>query len=186
MNEITAIREGIEAAFVKVYEEFHVKTFRFFLKRVRVHETAKELTQQTFIKLWRSRHTLSESFTLDTQIFTIAGSILIDQLRKQSAREKLHAVLKKERSNERNQQVPSSANDLERSDYLSVMVEKMPPVRKKVILLKTMHGYSNKEIAQKLSISVKTVESHVTKAIRHIRTLSTLLLIILPMLMLTR
>jgi RNA polymerase sigma factor (sigma-70 family) len=179
MNEITAIREGIDAAFVKVYEGFHVKTFRFFLKRVRSSETAKELTQQTFIKLWSSRHTLQDSYSIDTQLFTIAGCVLIDHLRKQAALNKLHAVLGEERAGERIQPSPSSAAALERSDYLSVVVSKLPPVRKKVILLKTMHGFSNKEIAQELSISVKTVESHVTKAIRHIKSHSLLLLTLL-------
>ncbi len=182
MNEITAIKEGIEAAFEKVYHAFHVKTFRFFLKRVHIHEMAKELTQQTFIKLWRSRHTLSESFTLDTQIFTIAGTILIDHLRKQSTRNRLHIVLKEEQGKEKNQQAPSSANAMEAADYLSVVVAELPAVRKKVILLKTKHGFSNKEIASELSISVKTVESHVTKAIRQIRSLSGFLLILLTLL----
>ena len=180
MNEITAIREGIDAAFVKVYEAFHIKTFRFFLKRVRTHETAKELTQQTFIKLWSSRHTLQETFSLDTQIFTIAGTILIDHLRKQAGFHKLQAVLKEDMRNGKNQQTPSPAFALERSDYLSVVVANLPPVRKKVILLKTMRGFSNKEIARELSISVKTVESHVSKAIRHIKSLSLLLLALLP------
>jgi RNA polymerase sigma-70 factor (ECF subfamily) len=178
MNEITAIKEGIEAAFDKAYECFYLKTFRFFLKRVRSHETAKELTQQTFIKLWSSRHTLLESFSLDTQLFTIAGTILIDHFRKQSTRKKLHAVLREDRDNEGVRQFSSYSVALEKSDYLSVVVQKLPPVRRKVILLKTMHGFSNKEIARELSISVKTVESHVTKAIRHIRSISVLLLIL--------
>ncbi|MDP4128799.1 MAG: sigma-70 family RNA polymerase sigma factor [Bacteroidota bacterium] len=179
MNEITAIREGIDAAFVKAYEGFHIKTFRFFLKRVRTHEMAKELTQQTFIKLWSSRHTLVDAYSLDTQLFTIAGSILIDHLRKQAVLNKLHAILNEDRIQEISQQSPSPAIALEKSDYLSVVVSKLPPVRKKVILLKTMHGFSNKEIARELSISVKTVESHVTKALRQIKSLSLFLFTLL-------
>jgi RNA polymerase sigma-70 factor (ECF subfamily) len=172
MNEITAIKEGIEPAFEKVYHEFHVKTFRFFLRRVALHETAKELTQQTFIKLWRSRHTLSESFTLDTQVFTIAGTVLIDHLRKQSSRNRLHVILKEGLGNEDSQHAPSSAHAMETADYFSAAVSVLPPVRKRVMLLKTKHGFSNKEIANELSISVKAVEGHVTKAIRQIRSLS--------------
>ena len=180
MDEITAIKEGIEAAFERAYNEYHVKTFRFFLKRVRMHETAKELTQQTFIKLWRSRHTLSESFSLDTQIFTIAGTILIDHLRKRASQNRLHVILEERLANENCQQMPFTSVALEKSDSLAAMVAELPPVRKKVILLKTQYGFSNKEIANELSISVKTVESHVSKAIRQIRSLSVLLLTLLP------
>ncbi|MDR3714867.1 MAG: sigma-70 family RNA polymerase sigma factor [Puia sp.] len=183
MNEITAIREGIEAAFVKVYEDFHVKTFRFFLKRVRVHETARELTQQTFIKLWRFRHTLSDAFSLDTQIFTIAGTILIDHLRKEATQKKLFAVLREDDHAGKTMMTAFPANAFETSDYLSAVVERLPPVRKKVILLKTAHGFTNKEIARELSISVKTVESHVSKALRQIRSFGALLLLLLSLLL---
>lgn len=179
MNEITAIKEGIEPAFVKVYEDFHVKAFRFFFKSTRDHETSRELTQQTFIKLWRSRHTLSEAFSLDTQLYTIAGTILIDHIRKESARKKLFAVLRKEASPEKNHSAAFPAASFEKSDYLSTVVERLPPVRKKVIILKTQRGFSNEEIARELSISVKTVEIHVTKAIRQIRSFGTLILILL-------
>jgi RNA polymerase sigma factor (sigma-70 family) len=172
MNQITAIRDGIESAFEQVYHDFHEKTFRFYLKRVHTNETAKELTQQLFIKLWNSRHTLTEDFTLDTQIFTIAGSIFIDYLRKQYARDKLHIALRDQIENASNHQVPSTVNALETSNYMSVLFERLTPVRKKVIILKTKDGCSNKEIAARLSISEKTVESHITMAIRKIKSSS--------------
>ncbi|HVY73360.1 MAG TPA: sigma-70 family RNA polymerase sigma factor [Puia sp.] len=176
MNEITAIKEGIEPAFEKVYRAYHAKTFRFFLKRVRLHETAKELAQQTFIKLWRSRHTLSESISLDIQLFTMAGGVFIDHLRKQASRNRLHVVLREEQNKE---SMSASGASLETKDYFSVIVSGLPPVRKQVMLLKAKHGFSNKEIASELSISEKTVEGHVTKAIRQIRAISSLLFILL-------
>jgi RNA polymerase sigma-70 factor (ECF subfamily) len=57
----------------------------------------------------------------------------------------------------------------ERADAVNAAIETLPPVRKRVIILKAFHGFSNKEIAQQMEISVKTVEDHVTKAFRHIR-----------------
>ncbi len=174
MNEITAIKDGIEAAFEKAYHSFHVKVYRFFFKRVHIHETAKELTQEMFIKLWHSRHTLTEDFSLDTQIFTIAGTIFIDHLRKQYARDKMHIAMREEMKDVKHLQSPSPLHALERSDYMSVVVEHLTPLRKKVILLKTKNGFSNKEIASELSISVKTVESHITVALRKIKSLSSI------------
>jgi RNA polymerase sigma factor (sigma-70 family) len=172
MNQITAVREGVESVFEEVYHDFHEKVFRFYLKRVHTHDNAKDLTQQLFIKLWRSRHTLSEDFSLDTQIFTIAGSIFIDFLRKQYARDKMHVAILEGMNESYSHQISPTIHAMETSDYISVLVSRLTPLRKKVILLKTKNGFSNKEIANRLSISEKTVESHITMAIRKIKSLS--------------
>src|SRR5882757_6520712 len=93
MNEVIAIKNSSETAFVEVYKQFHAKVFRFFLKRIKEHETARELTQQTYIKLWQSRHTLFELYSIETQLTTIAGSILIDHIRKQAHETKFRKIL---------------------------------------------------------------------------------------------
>lgn len=172
MTEILAIKEGDEAAFVRVYERLHIKVFRFFLRRLHLHETAGELTQLSFIKLWQCRNTLSASFSIDTQLFTISGTVLIDHLRKK-ARENRHTSLDFHLADTDAYIAENSRmNDFELQDYLNAAMEQLPPVRKKVLVLKAVHAYSNKEVAHALSISVKTVEDHITKALRYIRSVS--------------
>lgn len=165
MNQVTAIKQGNEEAFVDIYKEFHVKTYHYFLKRSRLPETAKELTQQTFIKLWQSRHTLSELHTIETQCFNIANSVLIDYLRKQ-ATERKHLSEFQHQVQQKETVTSSDHMHFESSDYLNAMAEKLPPMRRNIFILKMVRGYSNKEIAEQLSVSVKTVEDHYTKAIR--------------------
>ncbi|HWB92398.1 MAG TPA: hypothetical protein VG605_11115, partial [Puia sp.] len=62
--KLPAIKEGDHCAFMEVYEQLHVKIFRFFLKRNLLQDTAKDLTQQCFIRLWQFRHTLSYAHPL--------------------------------------------------------------------------------------------------------------------------
>ena len=184
MNELAAIRKGNEPAFVNVYYQYHKKVFRFFLKRVDNHETARELTQEAFIKLWKSRQTLSDSFSLETQLFTIAGSTLIDHFRR-IAREKRHLMQIPDRMEPAYSIAgASSYSAFESTDFLKAVVQDLPPARKKIFLLKMGSGFSNREIASRLSISEKTVEDHVTKALRHIRSILTILGIIISIVML--
>jgi RNA polymerase sigma factor (sigma-70 family) len=169
LNQVAAIKRADQHAFVEVYNLLHQKVFYYFLKKVRLQETAKELSQLTFIKLWQCRESLSEEFTIDAQCFTIANSVLIDHLRKQA--------LERERtvSNYIGNSLAvecSNAEVLESSNYIDVATRRLPPVRRNVFLLKMVKGYSNKEIADQLSISVKTVEDHYSKAIRHLRSVS--------------
>lgn len=184
MNEPTAIKKGNEPAFVNAYYQFHRKVFRFFLKRVDNHETARELTQETFIKLWKSRHTLSESFSLETQLFTIAGSALIDHLRRMTREKRQLAQLTDKMDPEFILAGATSYSAFEASDFLRAVAQDLPPARKKIFLLKMSAGFSNREIASHLSISEKTVEDHVTKALRYIRSILTILCMLSFMFML--
>lgn len=166
MENLAAIRDGDHAVFIEVYEQLHARLFRFFLKRVYFHDTAKDLTQQSFIRLWQYRESLSLEHTLEKQVFIIARGLLINHLKKEATQKRLKAEVGRDLPVE-----SVSAGDvlLERASEVNAAIQTLPPVRKRVIILKTFHGFSNKEIAQQLHISVKTVEDHVTKAFRHIR-----------------
>ena len=181
MNEVSAIKNNSETVFLAVYKRFHAKLFCFFQKRIKEQETAKELTQQVYIKLWRSRHTLSELYSIETQLITIAGSILVDHIRLQAREKKLRAVLG---SFDQSQSFPADnfpAKAFEASDSLNAAIERLPPVRKKIMRLRIINGLTNKEIAGLLEISDKTVEDHLTKAVKYVRSIVTafILLIVL-------
>ena len=164
-------------AFQAVYDQYHTKLFHYFVKRTRAKESAKDLTQQSFIKLWKSRHTLSEAHTLNTQFFTIANSIFIDYLRRQAVERKYRGHLEDDYC-EHSSLVCHCHTDYESADYLDAVSDNLPPGRKNVFMLKIAKGYSNKQIADQLSVSVKTVEEHYSKAIKHVRSLITIVLIL--------
>ncbi len=131
---------------------------------------SQELVQLTFIKLWQFRHTLSGDHPFELQLFNIANSTFIDLLRKQqthSARIVEMPIDAEEAFGGAQQAV----NDFEHADHLQSLIQSLSPVRKKIFILSRIQGHSYKEIAQQLSISVKTVEDHIGKALKHIRAL---------------
>jgi len=171
LPKLISIKEGDHAAFLEIYNILHVKIFRFFLKRVSQHDTAKDLTQQCFIRLWQFRHTLSEDHPLEKQVFIISRNLLINHIKKEATQNRLK--IQHSQSLEKDTIQPSHANHFEVSNEVSAAIETLPPVRKKIIMLKAFQGCSNKEIATEMRISVKTVEDHVSKAFRHIRQVGT-------------
>lgn len=181
MTQLTEIKKGDQVAFQAVYDQYHAKLFHYFLKRIPhkcgTKEVAKDLTQQAFIKLWQSRHTLSEAHTLDTQLFTIANSIFIDHLRRQAVERKYQHHLE-DNLDEQSSLIYHSHSDYESADYLNAVSEDLPPIRKNVFMLKIAKGYSNKEVAEQLSVSIKTVEDHYSKALKHVRSLVMIVLIL--------
>ena len=172
----TSIKQGDRDAFLAAYKEFHIKVFRFFLKRVVSNDIAKDLAQQCFTRLWQFRHTLSNEHSLEKQIFVIARSLLINYFEKEVYLKKIKASqlqLAKENA------FHNDHAAFELTNHVHAAIETLPPVRKKIIVLKTFHHCTNKEIAEQMEISVKTVEDHITKAFRHLRKVMTLLAIVL-------
>ncbi|MEI6265894.1 MAG: sigma-70 family RNA polymerase sigma factor [Sphingobacteriia bacterium] len=175
--EISALKKGSEKAFSEVYHQTYDKLFKYFLKKTKEKSIAIELSQTTFIKLWRFKHTLSVEISLDKQLFIIARGCFIDHVRQQSGYRSNFIHYNEQSPNFINTQIINT-HSFEQDDYFKTAVNTLPPARKKVFLLSRVNGLSNKEIAETLTISVNTVEDHITKAIRHIKSLISILLLI--------
>ena len=103
----------------------------------------------------------------DRQLFQIAKTTLIDQIRK-SVRERLRLQELRENA------VPTEAIPQYETDITSRIthaLENLPPIRKKVFVLNRIQGLSYKEIGQELSISDRTVEKHISLALKQLRKL---------------
>jgi RNA polymerase sigma-70 factor (ECF subfamily) len=122
-----------------------------------------------FTKLWQCRQTLQEEYTISTQLFRIATTTLIDFLRKYNNKEAVTAPLdildmekgidstnEKMRGAELQKKIIEAVNDL-------------PPVRKQVFEMSREQGMSYREIAETLSVSSRTVEVHIYKALKQIK-----------------
>jgi RNA polymerase sigma-70 factor (ECF subfamily) len=169
---IEEIRSGNEASFTEAFNLYYPKVYHHFLKKTRSPATAHEAAQLTFIKLWEFRHTLSGSISLDTQMFHIAAGALIDYLRRENTQRKKVFSLAESAVSSEDGAATGFDRSFETSDYLLSLTRSLPPVRKKVFILSRIHGHSYKEIAEQLSISLKTVEDHMVKALRHIRSIA--------------
>lgn len=129
---------------------------------------AEETTQITFIKLWQYRERLDEKLSISAQIFRIAKTTMIDLIRKQNH---LAFAINSVENGE-----TSAVNDITLSlDYketnkkLMKAISEMPPVRRRVFEMSRLSNRSYREIAETLSISVKTVEKHVSQALKQLR-----------------
>ncbi|MGC4099705.1 RNA polymerase sigma factor [Ferruginibacter sp.] len=171
MNVIEEIKKGEVNAFTAVYNLYHVKLYRYFLKKTKDPETTKELVQLSFIKLWNSKHTLSDNFPFDNQLFVIAKTTFIDFIRQDALKKSRSAVLEEDTA-EWLQTSPDSS--FEEADYFDKVITALPPVRKKIFIMSRSKGLNYKEIANELSISINTVEDHMSKALRYLKTIASI------------
>jgi RNA polymerase sigma-70 factor (ECF subfamily) len=170
---IAALKQEDEIVFRALFHEYHEKVYLFILSRSHSTYLAEETTQLTFIKLWNYRHSLDESVPLAAQIFRIAKTVFIDLLRKELHQSK-HTAAQREQAPEWSD-TPLQVKQLRQQ--LALAINSMPPMRKKVFQLSRHHGLSHKEISQALSLSIKTVETHIALALKQLKHLFFLLLV---------
>jgi len=164
LNYIHNIKEGDHVSFEIVFTLCHKKVYAYFFKKTASEDIAQELTQLAFIKLWNFKHTLSEEHELDLQLFRIAKTTLLDYFKKLSNDER---NLKHYYHNLSEEAVDQNQK-FETNQQLEVALSVLPPTRKKVFILSRLQGYSYKEISEQLSISPRTVEKHISLAVKQL------------------
>lgn len=167
MKEIQTkdIKEGNLQAYYKVFEEYHVKLYRYIYKHTQSAYFADEIVQLSFIKLWEKRAGLSEEHSVSTQLFRIAKSTLIDVLRKEKIRD-TQELSDTFISGSRQDEGFVYKEDL---GLILAAIDELPPQSQQVFKLSRLHDLSHKEISAQLSISPKTIEAHISKALKYLR-----------------
>ncbi|HTN35664.1 MAG TPA: sigma-70 family RNA polymerase sigma factor [Arachidicoccus sp.] len=151
-------------AFREFYFLWDERLYFYFLKKVTEENCAHDLTQLTFIKMWKYRSSLTDQHTLEVQLFRKAKHVYIDWLRKEAT------VRKQKEAEIQYFSEPATQDELHpETEKLQNALKQLPPMRRKVIELSHLQGYGYKEIAQKLNISVKTVDNHIYQALKQLR-----------------
>ena len=172
---IDAIKKGDVRAFEQAYFTYREKLFGYFLKKTNSQEDAKDLLQITFCKLWQYRKSLSEEYLPEQQLFYIARTVFIDYLRKENKLQKIKASIKlKAAENHRTE----NDCEFEVQAQLQNLLSGMPEIRKEIFKLHKLEGYSYKEIANILAIPVKSVDNNLTKALKHLRNVELIFIIV--------
>jgi RNA polymerase sigma-70 factor (ECF subfamily) len=175
---VNAIKKGDQLIFSQVFTEYHEKLYSFILKKTQSEYLAEEVVQITFIKLWNNRESLNENYSISTQLYRIGTTTLIDLIRKRNTSE---AIIKKLVEEKNVSPLSEVVDNLEVKD-LSLSIEKalksLPPTRRKVFKMSRFQEMSYSEIANELSISTKTVENHISLAIKQLRPFLFIILLI--------
>ena len=178
MSIVNSIKEGDQSIFKQVFNDYHEKLYSYVLKKTHSEYLAEEVVQLTFIKLWNYKTNLNEEYSISTQLYRIATTTLIDLIRKRNTAE---LALKKLVEKDATPLVNASIGNLELKDLslrLEKAMEKLPPTRRKVFKMSRFQEMTYSEIASELSISTKTVENHISMAIKQLRPYLVIILLI--------
>lgn|SRR5574344_1808403 len=168
-TDIKLFISGDRQSFEKIYNLYVGKTYHFLYTLTHDADLAKDLTQNTFLQLWNAKEHLDASCEISSYIFTIAKNLLYRENRTRNIYNRYFDFV----MNTQHDEVESSIED----DLSREMIEKrilsllalLPESRRKIFMMRWSKGMSNKEIAQELCISEKTVSTQIHRTIEFLR-----------------
>ncbi|MEL7585414.1 MAG: RNA polymerase sigma-70 factor [Prolixibacteraceae bacterium] len=154
----------------RLFKHYSKPLFYYALKFVD-KEAAKDAVQDVFLKLSADQH-LVVSGSLNGLLFTMIRNKCLQQIERQKVRVTYHeasALRLKEDELLFYSAEATSLIELELREQLDNAIAGLPDKCREVFILSRYHDKMNKEIAEELGISIKTVEKHISAALRLIR-----------------
>jgi len=166
--QVRRLQQGDLQSFDLVYQQYSQRLYGFAYSILKNHEDAKEIVQETFLRLWNTRDQLKSDHSLKSYLFKISHNISIDLIRLRLKNEKYVEYLKTHFSDGAGE-VENLADYNELSDTIQKIIAEFPEQRQKIFRMSREEGLSHAEIADKLCITTKTVENHINLALKTVR-----------------
>jgi RNA polymerase sigma-70 factor (ECF subfamily) len=169
---IGLLEDGGEASFKVVYNHFYSRLYFFVSEYIPNKDMVENILQDTFLALWEKRSQLKPGTNLNAYLYTIAKNNSLKKLRDQKYKQ---AVFDPAQLSEWELELHAGAlGKLDTSEFLFSEIEaiiqdtleSLPPQCKTVFEMSRFQHRKNSEIAEELGLSLKTVEGHMTKAIK--------------------
>lgn len=160
------INESQVVAFTEFYTQYFKKLLLTSDKHVKDVFVAEEIVQDIFLKIWESPENLEEIKSVKSYLYRAVINASINYLNRQKNIEFHHQKIAAEISDE-------EFNELDEENEMVVLlyreIGKLPPQCQKVFKLNRFEHLKYREIALKLDISERTVENHISTALRILR-----------------
>jgi RNA polymerase sigma-70 factor, ECF subfamily len=164
---IEGLKKSDRKVFKQIFETWYDPLLRFCSIRLGNTEDAEEIVQDIFVKLWIKRDELQINTSLRSYLYRTALNRIINHQEHLKIRltHREYVLSLGKQSNFHSEDFPEK----EISDLAAIAVSRMPARRRSVYELSRHEGLTYAEIANRLNISIKTVEAHLSAALEDLR-----------------
>ncbi len=163
-----SLKEGNRLALNSLFTSYYASLCRFCYQYLRNKEESEEVVSDVFFTIWNSREGLTIDKSVKSYLFTCVRNASIARIKK---RQPLFEGIEDVSIS----RIEDGSDPLQKIEYAELnghyqkAVEKLPQRCKEVFLLSRIDNLRYNEISKLLSISEKTVESHMVSALSKLR-----------------
>jgi len=155
-----------ERAFHAIYQLYWKECFTIAYQKLNSKTLAEEATQNIFISLWERRNQVKIQ-NLQSYLYTSVKYQVLNFIKQKISSEKLSHSLAKQQLSGNKIEEQIFFNDLEIA--LEKAIQNLPNKTSQIYQLSRYECLTGKEIARRMGLSEKSVEYHITKALKYLR-----------------
>lgn len=160
---------GDEDAFCELYATYKNRLIYFAMRFLKSREYAEDVFQDAFTVVWQSRRFINPDASFSSYLYTIMRNRILNQLRNSANEEKLkESILSQALDYTEDTKREVMLNDLK--SLISHALQQLTPRQREIFEMSREAQLSHKEIADKLGISINTVQEHISTSLKLIRT----------------
>jgi len=168
------IISGDEPSFEKIYRYYYPRLNYFAMQYLFDSEASRNIVQDVFTELWDKRQSLQIDTNLHAWLFTVTKNMSLKIISHLKSRYNYGNYIK-------NRELDINYNSLDAFDtntiifeelqiQIKVALEKLSPACRRVFEMSRFEDKKNREIAEELNLSIKTIEAQISKALRSLKT----------------
>jgi RNA polymerase sigma-70 factor, ECF subfamily len=163
---IPAIRNGNRDAFRAVFHQCYADLCQYAFTMLKDMDEAEDVVQSMFIKIWEKRETLNVQHTVRAYLYKAVYNQCINLLDHRKIKLK-HQAYGAHEVKDQVQQPEVFPEELE--GHIKAVIEELPEQCRRIFMLSRYEELRYAEIAQRLNISVNTIENQISKALKILR-----------------
>ncbi|WP_341839040.1 sigma-70 family RNA polymerase sigma factor [Chitinophaga caseinilytica] len=159
-------RQELEAGFSTLVQDHSAKLLHIVTYLTRNRQTAEDIVQETFLRLWERRTTIVPE-NVGGWLYRVAWNLAQAHLKRESCRHKVHAAWSLGQQNSTAAAEPLLQKESARQ--FNIAYEKLPEQQQKIYGLSKLKGLNRHEIAERMNISPLTVRNHLARAVQFMK-----------------
>ncbi|MGQ8338762.1 RNA polymerase sigma factor [Sunxiuqinia sp. A32] len=153
------------SSFNQIFNLYYSRLCAYVFEITQNANASEDIVQEVFIKLWNGRDKLIITESIFAYLLKASRNGAFNYLRGEASRKKT--------MEEFPQDTGSSINDAleeqEFIDFVKQCIDELPERSKQVFLMSRFEGFKQKEIAEKLGTSIKTIKNQIWKSLQYLK-----------------
>ncbi|NPA36699.1 MAG: RNA polymerase sigma-70 factor [Chlorobi bacterium] len=165
---IQGLIEGDEKAYEELFLTYYARLVVFAQKLLGDEDLSKEMVQDVFVMFYEKREVLNIHTSLKSHLYQTVRNRCLNEIKRTQIRREHHSGIYNDKKNQE-AYFDDKVQQTELEARIFNIVQSLPAQCKRIFKMSRYEGINNSEIAEKLQLSKRTVETQISKALKILR-----------------